>query len=41
MNMAFCDGSIHTISYDVDWQVHRDLGGSQRWEPGDIARLLK
>jgi prepilin-type N-terminal cleavage/methylation domain-containing protein/prepilin-type processing-associated H-X9-DG protein len=26
MNMAFCDGSVHTISYDIDWQVHRDLG---------------
>ena len=26
VNMAYCDGSIHTVSYDVDWQVHRDLG---------------
>ncbi len=26
LNMAFCDGSIHTISYDIDWQIHRDLG---------------
>jgi prepilin-type N-terminal cleavage/methylation domain-containing protein/prepilin-type processing-associated H-X9-DG protein len=26
LNMAYCDGSIHTISYDIDWQVHRDLG---------------
>ena len=26
MNMAYCDGSIHTISYDIDWQVHRDMG---------------
>lgn len=26
MNMAFCDGSIHTVSYDVDWQIHRDMG---------------
>jgi prepilin-type N-terminal cleavage/methylation domain-containing protein/prepilin-type processing-associated H-X9-DG protein len=26
LNMAFCDGSIHTINYDIDWQVHRDMG---------------
>lgn len=26
MNMAFCDGSVQTVSYDVDWQVHRDMG---------------
>ncbi|WP_428306242.1 DUF1559 domain-containing protein [Lacipirellula sp.] len=26
LNMAYCDGSIHTVNYDVDWQVHRDLG---------------
>jgi prepilin-type N-terminal cleavage/methylation domain-containing protein/prepilin-type processing-associated H-X9-DG protein len=25
-NMAFCDGSVHTISFDIDWQIHRDLG---------------
>ena len=29
LNMAFCDGSIHTISYDIDWQVHRDLGNRE------------
>jgi len=26
INMAFCDGSVHTIGFDVDWQIHRDLG---------------
>jgi prepilin-type N-terminal cleavage/methylation domain-containing protein len=25
-NMSFCDGSVRTMSYDVDWRVHRDLG---------------
>ncbi|NLE37097.1 MAG: DUF1559 domain-containing protein [Pirellulaceae bacterium] len=25
-NMVFCDGSIHTISYDVDLEVHCRLG---------------
>ncbi len=24
--VAFCDGSVDTVSYDIDWQVHRDLG---------------
>jgi hypothetical protein len=24
--MAYCDGSIHTVNYEIDWQVHRDLG---------------
>lgn len=26
VNMAFCDGSIRSVSFNVDWQVHRDLG---------------
>jgi prepilin-type N-terminal cleavage/methylation domain-containing protein/prepilin-type processing-associated H-X9-DG protein len=26
LNMSFCDGSIHTVSYDIDWIAHRDLG---------------
>ena len=25
-NAAMCDGSVHTISYEVDWRVHRDAG---------------
>ena len=24
--VAYCDGSVDTVSYDIDWQVHRDLG---------------
>jgi prepilin-type N-terminal cleavage/methylation domain-containing protein len=27
--VAFCDGSVDTISYDIDWQVHRDLGNRE------------
>lgn len=23
---AFCDGSVRSIAYDLDWQVHRDTG---------------
>jgi prepilin-type N-terminal cleavage/methylation domain-containing protein len=25
-NASFCDGSVQTISYDIDWRIHRDLG---------------
>ncbi|QDV78948.1 DUF1559 domain-containing protein [Botrimarina mediterranea] len=24
--VAMCDGSVHAMSYDLDWQIHRDLG---------------
>ncbi len=26
VNMAYCDGSIHTVNYEIDWQIHRDMG---------------
>jgi prepilin-type N-terminal cleavage/methylation domain-containing protein len=32
--VAFCDGSVDTVSYDIDWQVHRDLGNR---EDGNVA----
>jgi type II secretory pathway pseudopilin PulG len=25
-SVAFCDGSVRSMSYQLDWQVHRDLG---------------
>ena len=25
-NVSFCDGSVHTMAYDIDWHVHRDFG---------------
>jgi hypothetical protein len=28
-NMSLCDGSVRMISFDIDWQVHRDLGNRE------------
>ena len=25
-NASFCDGSVRSMAYDIDWRVHRDLG---------------
>jgi prepilin-type processing-associated H-X9-DG protein len=36
LNMAMCDGSVQSISYDIDWQIHRDLGNRQDGNPVDI-----
>jgi prepilin-type N-terminal cleavage/methylation domain-containing protein/prepilin-type processing-associated H-X9-DG protein len=36
-NMAFCDGSVHTIGYDIDWQVHRDFGDRADGNPTDAS----
>ena len=38
MNMALCDGSVQTIRYDIDWQVHRDMGNRARWKRGERIR---
>jgi len=27
--VAYCDGSVTTLGYDIDWQVHRDLGNRE------------
>lgn len=34
--IAFCDGSVDTLSYDIDWRVHRDLGNR---EDGNVTEL--
>lgn len=36
-NVAFCDGSVRQLSFNIDWQVHRDLG--DRSDQSGIARL--
>ena len=38
-NAAFCDGSIGSISYDIDWQVHRDLGNREDGNVVDTSSL--
>jgi prepilin-type processing-associated H-X9-DG protein len=25
-NASFCDGSVRSMPYDIDWRIHRDLG---------------
>ncbi len=34
-NASFCDGSVHTLLYDIDWRVHGDLGN--RMDGGAVA----
>ncbi|MGD9636526.1 MAG: DUF1559 domain-containing protein [Pirellulales bacterium] len=37
-NMAMCDGSVQSISYDIDWLVHRDLGNRQDGNVTDLSK---
>lgn len=36
VNISLCDGSVTTILYDIDWQVHRDLGNR---EDGNAVKI--
>ena len=36
VNMSLCDGNVTTISFDIDWQIHRDMGNR---EDGNASRL--
>lgn len=40
LNMVFCDGSVHSISYSIDPSVHGYLGSRHDGEaiPGDTFR---
>jgi prepilin-type processing-associated H-X9-DG protein len=37
LNMAMCDGSVQSVSYDIDWQIHRDLGNRQDGNIADVS----
>ncbi len=36
VNMSLCDASVRTISFDIDWQVHRDLGNREDGNPATL-----
>lgn len=38
-NMAYCDGSVHSISYDIDADVHKSLGSRNGAETVDESKL--
>lgn len=38
-NAVMCDGSVHTINFTVDSQVHRRLGNRKDGEPVDLGSL--
>ena len=40
-NSAFCDGSVHPISYDIDIAVHQALGSRNGGESVDDAVAVK
>ena len=37
--MSFCDGSVHSLSYDIDWQTHRNLGNREDGNPVSVDGL--
>jgi prepilin-type processing-associated H-X9-DG protein len=39
LNVAYCDGSVHPLSYDVDLEVHRSLGSRNGGESVDESSL--
>ena len=33
-----CDGSVHAIGYDIDFEIHRRLGSRADGKPADIPQ---
>ena len=38
-NMAFCDGSVHTISYSIDPLIHKYLSSRNDGQPVDARKI--
>jgi len=38
-NTVLCDGSVRTISYSIDQEIHRRLGNRKDGQPVDASRL--
>lgn len=38
-NMAFCDGSVHSIGYTIDGETHRCLGSRNDGQPIDASKF--
>jgi hypothetical protein len=38
-NMVFCDGSLRSLSYDIDLELHRALGNRNNEEKVDVGQL--
>jgi hypothetical protein len=38
-NAVLCDGSVHTMKYDIDLETHRRLGSRKDKEPIDTSQL--
>ena len=39
LNMSFCDGSVRTISYQIDRKIHRNLGNRKDGQKTDASKL--
>lgn len=38
-NVSFCDGSVSFVSFNIDWQIHRDLGNREDGNAVDVSNL--
>lgn len=38
-NASYCDGSVRTVSYEIDWRIHRDLGSRMDGNVPDTSSL--